>query len=272
MTIFVLTIVKNELDIIDLWLDATVRWASKIFILDNGSDDGTYERISERANDQIVPVGRYLGPYSNALRGRIYREARAEASPGDWWCVKGDVDEFYLEDPRLFLARVRRPFHAVDKASVDYVVAREDAETLDFAGSIAQDAGRLRYLKPRRSVEVRFFRERDVVVWPEDASGPLNIGPIWPRKIPAAHYHLRSPQQAQVRFEVRRDARLHGQGFRGTPLESYEELLKPRRDLVLDEGPQSWRLPWSSRQKSTPRRVVRSLASEATRPLRRRRR
>lgn len=269
MRVNVLTVVKDEVDIVGLWLDATVRWAHRIFVLDNGSTDGTYELLQDRANRQVILVDRYEGPFTAALRGELYRSVRQYAQEGDWWCSRGDVDEFYLEDPRLFLSRVKRPFSAVDKGSVDYVVSREDLRDFDFAGSVSRDAGKLRYIKPRKHVELRFFRERSAVEWPEGAPGARHVGPIWPRKIPAAHYQVRSPMQARVRFESLRRRRPDKERRSRERLGSWEDLLRPRRELVLDGGPETWkRLPHQSRSKSSIWRVSRSVLVEAVRPIR----
>ena len=37
--------VKNEVDIIDQSLRAAASWCSKIYVFDNGSDDGTWETV-----------------------------------------------------------------------------------------------------------------------------------------------------------------------------------------------------------------------------------
>ena len=45
MKIFAISIVKNEADVIEQNLKEAELWADKIFILDNGSTDGTWEII-----------------------------------------------------------------------------------------------------------------------------------------------------------------------------------------------------------------------------------
>ena len=49
MRIFAIMIVKNEIDIIRSVLSAAEEWANKIYIVDNGSTDGTWEAILSMA-------------------------------------------------------------------------------------------------------------------------------------------------------------------------------------------------------------------------------
>ena len=54
MKIFAIMLVKNEADIVGSVLKDAQKWADKIFILDNGSTDGTWEIIQSLKNDIIT--------------------------------------------------------------------------------------------------------------------------------------------------------------------------------------------------------------------------
>ena len=51
MKIFAIMLVKNEADIVASVLKDAEKWADKIFILDNGSTDGTWEIIQSLKNN-----------------------------------------------------------------------------------------------------------------------------------------------------------------------------------------------------------------------------
>ena len=88
-------LVKNEADIVKSVILDAKKWADRIFIMDNGSTDGTWEITQSLADDIVVPWKQDFRPYSNGLRADVFNEFRHEAKDGDWWCFKLDADEFY---------------------------------------------------------------------------------------------------------------------------------------------------------------------------------
>jgi glycosyltransferase involved in cell wall biosynthesis len=62
MKIFAIMVVKNEVDIIAHTLRAASEWCDQIYVLDNGSDDGTWEVVEQmaRENRAIVAHGRRI--------------------------------------------------------------------------------------------------------------------------------------------------------------------------------------------------------------------
>lgn len=56
MKIFAIMLVKNEADIVASVLKDAEKWADKIFILDNGSTDGTWEIIQSLKNEDRKSV------------------------------------------------------------------------------------------------------------------------------------------------------------------------------------------------------------------------
>src|SRR5438270_838012 len=108
MGIYAISLVKNEADIIAQNLIAASHWAEAIFVLDNGSSDGTWEMVQALANrnSAIVPFRQDAQPFRDSMRSDVLRVFSSRARSGDWWCIL-DADEFYVDvDPRHFLARV----------------------------------------------------------------------------------------------------------------------------------------------------------------------
>ena len=128
MQIFALSISKNEADILEQCFDAAKVWANRIFAVDNGSSDDTWALIERMAasDDRVVALGCWPEPFSESLRGEIFEQARNAGSHGDWWC-RLDADEFYVDDPRSFLASVPRNRSRVWSSSFEYYFTDLDA-------------------------------------------------------------------------------------------------------------------------------------------------
>ena len=109
MRIHGICLVKNESDILRYFFRESMRWCDRIYVFDNGSTDTTWEVVNEiaAAHPQVIPAIHDGCPFDDALRGRIFRQFRADAAPGDWWC-RLDADELYIDEPRAFLERVPR--------------------------------------------------------------------------------------------------------------------------------------------------------------------
>ena len=81
--VFCLCLVKNEADVIEHCLKQACEWADRIFVMDNGSSDGTWEKVGAIASDRIVAWKTDGKPFSDALRAEIFNAFRHEASNGD---------------------------------------------------------------------------------------------------------------------------------------------------------------------------------------------
>lgn len=161
MKIFAIMLVKNEVDIIKSVVLDNARWADKIFILDNGSTDGTWELLQSLKSDVIVPWKQDFQPYHNGLRALVYENFRNLAEPGDWWACKCDSDEFYVDDPREFLPTIPKKYGVVSKKSLDYVITKEDVAEYKFTGDFEKDREHIKYIRTPCWSESRFFRERE---------------------------------------------------------------------------------------------------------------
>lgn len=210
MRIYSLCVVKNEADIIAQCLDSAVSWCDFIYVLDNGSADGTWEIVLDLADKypSIVPYGRDERTFQPSFRSVLFHHYGRRASPGDWWC-RLDADEFYIDNPKQFLRSVPRNCHVVWSSSFTFYFTDKDLERYHEDPSLYADDvpidQKCRYYLNNWS-ERRFVRHRDDLNWNPDNSWPVNAGNPYPHRIRLKHFQWRSPQQIRKRLETRRTA------------------------------------------------------------------
>ena len=243
MEIHAMLLVKNEADILEETLSAALHWSDHIYVLDNGSTDGTWEMVKELAQKhaEIVPFKQDDVMFSRALRADIFNAFRSNAGPQDWWCEM-DSDEFYIDDPRIFLAKIPDRFQTVYSASLNYYFTNEDLslykqDPVEYLRAPVQK--RLRYYVANHG-EPRFFRHNEGIVWtrshdyggypPEVLFGP----PAYPVRIWLKHYQYRFPEQIQQRLLIRRPAIEAGRAFQHEAKEDWRAANTSR------ESPRSY--------------------------------
>lgn len=239
MKIFAIMLVKNEADIVGYVLKEAEKWADKIFIIDNGSTDGTWEIIKSMKNEIITPWKQDFGPFRRGMRADVFNEFRHLSTKEDWWCYALDADEFYIENPRDFLQRIPKRFQWVSKKSIDYVLTKEDLKEYDFSGNFEEDKKYIKYLKPTCWSEGRFFSYRKNIQWDNGIASqyPMNIGIMAPEKILVKHYQYRSPQQIEKRIKDRAATkkRTDVSAWNRMP-ETIEDSLFTRNECIFDEN------------------------------------
>ena len=225
-------VVKNEADIIEHCLTEAARWSDRIYVYDGESTDGTWEKVLAMQNEKIVPWKRHNKAYHDCLRGEVYNAFKDEVQNGDWWC-RLDADEFYLDSPRDFLARVKPQYHVVWGIAIDYYLTYEDKDTLDFTQPTASLLPQLKYYKVTNS-EPRFFRHRSGLVWhDEHAAYPKHMGVVNRERILYQHYRYRTPDQIQTRLDTRRQNR--EQSIRSPTMKNnWQDLLVSSQQLHHD--------------------------------------
>jgi hypothetical protein len=219
MQIHGLCIVKNEADVIEECLEAACEWCDHVYVLDNGSTDGTWQKVRAMAvrRPAIVPFRQDPAPFSDGLRADIFNAFRDRAGPADWWC-RLDADEFYVDDPRVFLAKVPPAFDYVVSASFSYYFTDVDAraweaDPLRFELMPVQQ--RLRHYVNHWS-EPRFMRAAPGLAWTRaDGGWPASLytARAWPVRIWVKHFCYRSPAQIEQRLASRRGAIESGVAF-----------------------------------------------------------
>lgn len=251
MRVFSISVVKNEADVIAASLRAALAWSEGIFVLDNGSTDGTWEIIQDMAAQHagLVAWKQWDAPFHEGMRAHVYNAFRHVARPGDWWCMRLDADEFYVDDPRVLLAEVSPWYDVVCKDSIEYRLTEEDLSELDFTGRFEEDRDKIRYYLPHTWREVRFFRHRARLAWKEHDPFPGHVGAIAKELVPVRHYKFRNPGQMAYRvgdrLRVMEEAvRAYGPDLAampswGTAAESAANdhgRLYSRKDLLFDDG------------------------------------
>lgn len=239
MKIYALCLVKNEDDVVRESLLAATKWADKIFVYDNGSNDKTWDIVNELAktNDHIVPWRQDTKHYKNNLFGDIFNGIREVAKDGDWFCYQFPADEFYIDNPKEFLAKVPKNYHVVKCQSFNYQLTHEDLEEFEFKEGDVFDMSKIKYYRGDTTTEKRFFKYRKGMEWPAGLGHPKHIGIIYPKKIRLKHFQYRSPHQIQLRLDTRRTLVEDGyKFFKHAAQKDWKEKLLYRKDLLKDEG------------------------------------
>src|SRR4029453_7516931 len=182
MAIHAISLIKNEADIIEYSLGAAARWCDHIYVFDNGSTDGTWEKVQAMAKEcaAIVPWKEDPKPFRDRLRIEVFYQFRDRARPRDWWCIL-DADEIYIDDPAEFLAAVPDCYRSVWPQVYRYAFTDKDAE--DYARDPENyekvpAPERLRYYVLSEYSEPRFIRHtRDLRTHPT-----WRRHPIYPRR------------------------------------------------------------------------------------------
>ncbi|MDX9750664.1 MAG: glycosyltransferase family 2 protein [Flavobacteriales bacterium] len=251
MRVFSISVTKNEADVIEANLLDALRWSTAIFVMDNGSTDGTWEIVQQVAarHPAVVAWKQWDTPFLEGLRGHVFNAFRDRAMPGDWWCLRLDSDEFHIGDPRTVLARVPAHHHVVCKDSIEYRITREDADEHVFTGRFIDDRDKIRYYLPLTWREVRFFRHRPRLTWDERLPFPRHIGIVARELVPVRHYKFRSPRQLARRSAARQrivDDAVAAHGADHPGLGPWRKMAAhelndhgryyARKDLLFDDG------------------------------------
>jgi hypothetical protein len=147
-----------------------------------------------------------------------------------------NADEFYVEKPREFLAAVPANEHVVWSVNLLYYITHEDVAEGAFTGDFEKDRARLKHYAAA-CAEPRFFRYRERLRWDLNAAWPHHMGVIHPHPMHFRHYCYRSPQQIQMRLDVRRENRARGfEGWDHAKEDDWRSKLVPRAGLHRDEG------------------------------------
>lgn len=207
MNIHGICLIKNEIDIIAQMLEATVPWCDFIYVYDNGSTDGTWETVLALSQKypHIVPYKQDDAPFSDSLRGEVFRHYRQKSIAGDWW-ARLDADEFYVDNPRSFLAKVPLQYSVVVAAFLQYYFTDKDLEQYNqdsslYANEIPVQQKCRYYIN--NWADRRFFRYAPGLSWPPNKEWPDNPGRPYSIRIRAQHFQYRSPQQIQKRLDMR---------------------------------------------------------------------
>ena len=238
MRIHCIFLVKNEIDIAVECLNAALEWCDYIYVFDNGSIDGTWEAVSRlsETSKKIILYTYDDCPFADGLRGQVFNHYCVGSEIGDWWCAL-DADEFYIDDPRMFLQKIPRRYSAVSAASFQYYFTDKDLERYTRDPSAYADSVPVN-MKCRYYInnwgEIRFVRHTKNMVWKSDTCWPASVGRYYPVRIRLQHFQYRSPGQIQKRLDTRREAIAQGK-FSHERIDGWSDYVtrdgrnKPRR-------------------------------------------
>lgn len=280
--LFGLTLVKDEADIIRFCLQHASRFCDKIFVLDNGSDDGTWEIVQQAArNLEVVElIGRTTaGPFRDGLKGLVFQHARDELRPGDWVFVL-DADEFLEGDPRPFLRRcTRRGWDAVKCYIGQFYPTYADLNARWFLddGPVESRSD----LPDHYRIDwetLRFFRYSDSLQWrvrDEDGSisgqsHPSGLDSVAPERLVIRHYQYRSKPQMKRRLALR--ASIHDEigWFPHNADPDWSNYLQDASSLTRLAPGGELRVRWWERARVRYRRWKRDFVSRARKAIWRR--
>lgn len=237
MKIYALLLVKNEVDIIGSVLKSAAQWSDKLIVFDNGSTDGTWEKVKEIAGEypNIIPFMQDNRPFRIGLRSILFNTFKKELTKNDWWCIRMDGDEFYIDNPREFLSTIPAKYKQVWKDSIDFQLTKEDVEEFSFANNFEQDKININYYKPKTWTEIRFLRHSNRLRWNVEQKLPIPKGLTYPKKIRVKHFQFRNPIQLEKRFKTRQQAIAKNcHSFKHEKGKSWNDYLTNRADLIKD--------------------------------------
>jgi len=185
-------------------------------------------------NPRIIPWKQDSKVFREGLRAEVFNEFRHQSAEGDWW-FQLNVDEFYPESPKSFLARVPVRHDFVWGKMAEYVITERDMAFMDFSRPFEEIRSQLRYYLVWWS-EPRAFRYRRRLVWNENWAWPRHCGLVAKERIIYKHYPCRSPKQLQVRWETRQRSRALGfVGWKEND-EAFRQMVKASKDCLYDDG------------------------------------
>ena len=239
MNIYGICVVKNEADIVEFSLTKASEWATKIFVLDNNSTDGTWEKVNNlaKSNNRIVPWKQTDEVFSDGMRADVFNHFKDQVKEGDWWCIRLDADEFYPEDPTAFLSKLKPYYQVVCAKRIQYQLTEEDLNKLDFNGDIRLLLNGFRYFEKTAHSEIRFFKHRKRLTWDRNEVLPRHIGMVAPQRIIQKHYQYRSPKQLQERIVLRNELKKkHPSIFPHVFSSNWKDYIVKASDCEYDTG------------------------------------
>lgn len=238
-----LCVVKDEDDIIAQTLTYATRCCDKIFVLDNGSSDETWQIVQSlgKQNPEIVPFGRTPEPWRDGLRSIVYNEVHRKISNEDWWLIL-DSDEFLAEDPRPVIQRAMLE-------SMDIIAAWQIQfyyTEVDYQAHLeGRDSRNLPIFERRRYYlinwqEPRLFRNQTDQAWDETISNkvPNGLQGVCRQRVLNRHYQFRDPEQIQKRLNLR----FGDPHFRyHVKSNNWRDVIRPSRRLIYHKDGDPWR-------------------------------
>lgn len=209
MKIYAICVMKNEADIIQYSLREAAKWADKVIVFDNGSSDGTWEKVKAIQSEKIIPFKQDSVPYSDGLRTDVFDAFKNELEDNDWWVVQ-DADELFDQNPRTFIENQKGYFHHINGKKIDFCFDLNKLNEIHFANDFASDLALFDHYTPVAWSEPRAIKHRKRMEWKREGIWPAHMGLVCETAIHIRHYPLRSRDQIKKRWDTRKDVREKG--------------------------------------------------------------
>ncbi|WP_374001705.1 glycosyltransferase family 2 protein [Bdellovibrio bacteriovorus] len=237
--------VYNEEDIIVESISHLLKNEVDVFVFDNWSDDGTYEKVTElstqnpRVKISRFPVSRGTDIYN--WKEQLEKTERVASELGYDWYIHYDADEIRVPfwgniSLRNAIALVdSKGFNAIDFTVIDFVFLEQQNYE---SGSFEEDLNSFRFGKrPGHFKQIKAWKSLGGVPLDISSTGGheaiFNGRRVFPYKFLMKHYPLRSREQAEKKvFRDRKPRFAKEQKLYGW--HGHYEHLKVAEDIKFD--------------------------------------
>jgi hypothetical protein len=239
--IYGICLVKDEDDIIGQSLTFARQFCEKIYVIDNCSNDQTWDIVQSLAREyrQIVPWSRVNEPFDDGLRALVYNQVHSELTDDEWWFIV-DSDEFLAEDPRPLIQQASRENADIIRSwQIHFYFTDVDYQEWLYGKDTRERPIHLRrryYLINWQ--ETRLFRNLSKRPWNAKVNRfyPDALRKDCRRRILNRHYQFRDPEQIQKRLSVR-----FGQSaFKHVTSADWRSVIVPSKRLNYHKDGEPW--------------------------------
>ncbi len=245
MKINAICTIKNEKDIIIETIENALAFCDTIYVFDNGSTDGSYELLREKAaqDPRVIIAVHSDEVYRNQFRNRVYNMYHSQYSADDWWYIL-DADEMLCKDPRPMLEKaVKAHKNQMRVWQAQFYFTDKDLAVYSQEDKTRKVSERRRYYRINWR-EPRFFKNSPTQNWPEHISGkvPPFCQDLYRPSPICRHYAERTPEQIKMRREIRIN---NPYSFLHVKNKSEHEWLKQSKDCFYYTEGKKMRFPLS---------------------------
>ena len=200
--IFAVCFVKNEEDIIADSLRHAAGFCDRIYVIDNASDDRTWDIVLGLDLPPVVPVASLDFVFRDYHRVWFMGWKQAKLGRDNWWYIL-DADMFLDGDPREAIAGAEEEgADAIAVNVVNFHLTGAEVEAARRAGRKEGWRDRVFY-HLYESGEVFLFRNTGYLDYGICAGRPLGLTREYSRRLVSRHYPCRSAEQLEKRIRSR---------------------------------------------------------------------
>ncbi|MFX0202002.1 MAG: glycosyltransferase family 2 protein [Candidatus Hodarchaeota archaeon] len=212
---------KNEEDIIADSVTHAARFCDKVFVIDNGSIDDTWDIVKGLGLQNVVPVFSKDFVFRDYLRLRFMETRKEELGLDNWWYMF-DADEFLLDVPFDAIAKAEEEgADCIAVEVINFLLTTEEVRDAEENGRQETWRDRKHYVL-YESGPVKFFKNTEYADYTICDFVPFGIMRECSQRLLMKHYPYRSLAQLKKRVYTRYGNReFESECQRGTDLERY---------------------------------------------------